>query len=267
MPVKVLCVECKTENPEGKRYCGDCGALLGRSLTATIKDNLRDRKTVETEITEAVAERLHKWVKWFLFWTGIPVALLLVVVAFLGFKSYSDFSSKVDVAKAEVVQQLDSARQSLQASTKEIDNVREAANRLTREFKELESQLAGAKALNQKVIGVQKQLSSLQGQVNNWYQLMTTEIFNSPIPGRIHFQKMKVDEEDAFMVEITLKQVPIPASLKVVRSYFVINPAAMEVKGKTIKFTTYSDKFEKPEDAIVVQYHPQGQEQDAGQHP
>ena len=261
------CVECKTENPDGKRYCGDCGALLGRSLTATAMENLRDRKTVETEITEAVAERLHKWAKWFAFWAGIPLALLLVVLAFLGFKSYSDFSAKVEVAKAEVVQKLDAARQSLGTLTKEIDAVKESGNRLTSEFKELESQLAGAKALNQKVISVQKQLSTLQGQVNNWYQLMTTEIINSPIPGRIRFQKVRGEEQDVFTVEISLKQIPIPASLRVVRVYFVINPAAMEVKGRTIKFATYSDKFEKPEDAIVVQYHPQEQQQDAGQRP
>jgi hypothetical protein len=60
----MLCTECKAENPEGKKYCGDCGTLLGKTLEATAIGNLRDRHVLENEMTEAVFERLLKWAKW-----------------------------------------------------------------------------------------------------------------------------------------------------------------------------------------------------------
>ena len=53
------CIDCKATNPEGNRFCGQCGAELGRTLDETVrKKGFLDRQTTEMEITESVAGRL-----------------------------------------------------------------------------------------------------------------------------------------------------------------------------------------------------------------
>ena len=43
-------------------YCGKCGAELGLTIAQTIaKRGISDRKAIEYELTEAVADRLKKW--------------------------------------------------------------------------------------------------------------------------------------------------------------------------------------------------------------
>jgi hypothetical protein len=65
------CIECKVANPEGNRFCGQCGTELGRSLEETIrKRGIRDRKAIEFEITESVTARLMKWGGWLGSLTG-----------------------------------------------------------------------------------------------------------------------------------------------------------------------------------------------------
>lgn len=72
------CFKCQSSNPEGKKFCGDCGALLDSNLGAVesyLQDNLplrlqeiikhqyKDSKLVEMEVTEAVANRFSNWGK------------------------------------------------------------------------------------------------------------------------------------------------------------------------------------------------------------
>lgn len=92
------CVVCKTQNPEGAKYCGTCGVRLDphfgplnevleasvrREVDSALHRYLKDQKASETDITEHVAKRLIGWVK--------IVAILLVPLAALagifGFKT------------------------------------------------------------------------------------------------------------------------------------------------------------------------------------
>ena len=95
------CNNCKAANPEGKKYCGDCGAALDLSAVAKdadesavqqqIRVQAKDQKLVEVELIEAVVNRLSNWAKLFGFFVGIPVALFLALLGLLGYKTYSDF--------------------------------------------------------------------------------------------------------------------------------------------------------------------------------
>lgn len=80
------CTECKTANPDANRFCGKCGAELGRSLEGTARKAFRDRKVIETEITESVAGRLMKWGTWLASIIAVVVALFAVLLG----KSYMD---------------------------------------------------------------------------------------------------------------------------------------------------------------------------------
>ena len=37
------CIECKSSNPDDNRFCGQCGAELGRTLEETVRKKFRDR--------------------------------------------------------------------------------------------------------------------------------------------------------------------------------------------------------------------------------
>lgn len=111
------CTKCKSSNPEGKKYCGECGSPLDAQLgpvqaylethlrpqVATIIDErLKDQKIVETEVTEAVATKLLNWAKLFVTVVGVPLTILALVLGFLGVKSYSDLRAIVNKTKNEV---------------------------------------------------------------------------------------------------------------------------------------------------------------------
>jgi uncharacterized protein YlxW (UPF0749 family) len=95
------CAVCKAANPEGARYCGNCGARLDPTVSrdaATLQDAVRkeveaalqrDQKELqiaEFDITERVANRLLGWGKSF----AVVLGVLLLVAGFLGVKSAKD---------------------------------------------------------------------------------------------------------------------------------------------------------------------------------
>ena len=68
------CTRCRTSNPEGKKFCGDCGASLDpqvaageldlrRQIEVVLEERLKDQKVVEIEVAQAVATRLVDWTK------------------------------------------------------------------------------------------------------------------------------------------------------------------------------------------------------------
>ena len=110
------CFNCKANNPEGKRYCGDCGNFLDpnispiksyldvnlRSLVeAILADKLKDQRVVETEIAEAVVTKMSNWAKLLGFFVGIPLGLIVFLLGFLGIKSYVDLNKLVSAAREE----------------------------------------------------------------------------------------------------------------------------------------------------------------------
>jgi hypothetical protein len=115
--MSIECARCRAQNPNENRFCGDCGAPLGASFEALrvemqgiIQQNYKDQKFVEVETAQAIVARLSDWAKLFGFFVGIPIAVLLLILAVLGIKTYSDFSSQVDKAQKQVDAQLAAAQ-------------------------------------------------------------------------------------------------------------------------------------------------------------
>jgi cell division protein FtsB len=118
------CVVCKSQNPEGAKYCGTCGVRLDpnfgplnevfeasvrREVDSALHRYLKDQKISETDITEHVAKRLIGWVK--------IVAILFVPLAALagifGFKTYTDLKNLAENGKKEIAANIESAREDL----------------------------------------------------------------------------------------------------------------------------------------------------------
>jgi hypothetical protein len=153
------CAQCEAKNPDGKRFCGDCGSPLDADLVGVpaanqvrlrqqVKDILRsdfkDQKLAEIELTQAVAARLSDWAKLFAFFVGIPAALLVLTLSLLGFKTYSDFSALVKNGQKDVASKLDDAQ-------KQAAAIKTKADGLTDSFKTLETQLSDATKLSTQV--------------------------------------------------------------------------------------------------------------------
>lgn len=171
------CFKCNSKNPDAKKYCGDCGSpldehlgavqayldsSLGQQVATFLDKRLKDQKMVETEVTEAVATKLLGWAKLFGAVIGIPLTVLAVLLGFLGIKSYSDFKTIVDAGKKEISATFDAEKQKAQESISLIQHQTEAFRKqaaeiegqrkiLSAQYQELESQLAGARGLGEKL--------------------------------------------------------------------------------------------------------------------
>jgi hypothetical protein len=162
----VECPRCKAENPDGKRFCGDCGGplepallainqFIGTSLRDQVKsilnENYKDQKLVDLETTQAIASRFSEWAKLLGFFIGIPVAILLLILAALGIKTYTDFLVQVGKTQQDVTAQLKTAQAS--ATKLKVDGESLAADydKLRARFSDTSAIAAQVELLSQKV--------------------------------------------------------------------------------------------------------------------
>jgi len=142
------CRHCQATNPDGKRYCGDCGAQLGapslqQEIATALKKHLKDQKVVEVELTEAIANRLTGWAKTLAYLIGIPLVLLGGALGFLGVRTYSDFSTLSEQAAIRVAE--------FEKMTTNLDELRKKAEDLKSGFADIDKELAATKALSSRV--------------------------------------------------------------------------------------------------------------------
>ncbi len=151
----IECANCKAQNPNRNRFCGDCGAPLGpasiamkdmrgtalrEQVSEIIRTQYKDQKVVEIETAQAIATRLTDWAKLLGFFVGIPIAILLLILGGLGIKTYSDFSSQVEKAQKDVNAHLTAA----QASATKL---KDEGDSLARDYEKLRVQFADTAAL------------------------------------------------------------------------------------------------------------------------
>src|SRR6266571_8008033 len=103
----MVCSQCHTESPAGKRYCGDCGHAFPLTSTPVaaldvekevqklLQEKFKDPKVLDVETSEAIAKRLQGWATLFVFFLGIPVALATILIG----KGYYDLSTVIQNTK------------------------------------------------------------------------------------------------------------------------------------------------------------------------
>lgn len=127
----MTCSRCSAENATDARFCAACGAPLGpeweaigrivdqqleQKIRKILKEQFADQKALEIETSELIAERVLKWAKAFGFFVGIPVAVIIAFLGFVGFKTWSDVTSareKINVASSELSAAEDQAHKAL----------------------------------------------------------------------------------------------------------------------------------------------------------
>lgn len=166
------CGKCEATNPEGKNYCGDCGAAFcsnvvtdnpaasgqSQKLLPNARELTKEQKLVEVEVIEAVVTRLSNWAKLFGFFVGVPIALFLTLLSLLGYKTYSDFTHLVNSSKDEVSKKLDDAQQ-------QVASIKDRGNVLETEYQKLELRLTNFKALDEKVGNLENTVGQIASKV------------------------------------------------------------------------------------------------------
>ncbi|HMG14775.1 MAG TPA: zinc ribbon domain-containing protein, partial [Saprospiraceae bacterium] len=114
------CPNCHIENPENQKYCGDCGTLLidtiindkifENKIESIIQKQLKDKQVVEIEITENIASKIANWAKLFAYFIGIPFAIIIFILGFLGYNSYSSFTKLIEDNEKKIRPQIELAK-------------------------------------------------------------------------------------------------------------------------------------------------------------
>lgn len=208
---QIRCPKCKEPSTAGKKYCSDCGALLD-PISATIRalvdeeverlmgSKFKGERLLDLEVSVAVVHRVMGWAKQFAFMAGIPLALLVVVLAVLGITSYHDLAARIAAAEKKVNPLLDqSIRQAEQAEAvsegaqktaadagnkaaevsgvlhnldpvvssvrHELLDLRQTATTIEGEYRGLQSDIGRYREVNQSIEKLQQDVLKVQNQV------------------------------------------------------------------------------------------------------
>jgi hypothetical protein len=150
------CHVCAEPNSKTALYCENCGEPLTVAAASVRREReRREKQTRENELTEAVATRLMKWAKIFLFVTAIPVALLLIVI---GKATFSDIPKSVEAAKAEINASKDSVLSNIAYIQSQLSPIQ---NRVTL----IQSDLTKYQQVNSEIGKLQSSLKQVQGDI------------------------------------------------------------------------------------------------------
>ena len=144
----MVCVECRQANPDENVYCGRCGAELGKTVVETlVKRGIRDRKAVEYELTEAVADRLKKW-------GGFALGVSVLALGW----SLFDIEHNASAAKAEIARSVENAKSDIEAE-------RRSAETLAPQIADIQKNIESYRDTNRQIAKLQTDLKDVGKQV------------------------------------------------------------------------------------------------------
>jgi hypothetical protein len=158
------CAACKAANPDGKRYCGDCGTLLATSegsrehILAVVKEHLKDRDVVEDDLARRALTKLIDWAKMFGFVAAIPLSVLLLILALLGVTSVADFRTFVSKQRDDVIKSVAAQKIEIEALEKDRQKLRAQYETAATQLKELVKETEGTRNLAGKLTEISKRV-------------------------------------------------------------------------------------------------------------
>ncbi len=162
------CPKCKAPSPDGKKYCGECGAQLRKTgdlsnadlrqeIQTILKEEFKDQKLVEVEVTEAVVTKLTDWAKLLAYFAGIPIAALLLVLGALGAKKYTDLWALTEAAENKIGPVVEQASKRAGEVGKQTDELKRQSESVQKQLSELQPKLADIRANSEILAGYEKE--------------------------------------------------------------------------------------------------------------
>src|SRR6267378_6209028 len=179
---KMNCPHCDSPSAEGKKYCADCGtpldtqtahleSLVKDQVEESIKEKFKDQKLVDIETSQAIAERLHGWAKMFGFFVALPLAVLVIVLGFLGIEKYGDFKKLVDSIDHQVKPKIEQAKLDSEQAQRTAKDAKSEAEDSKKTIEvataEAKRQLGSATELAKSVKGLSDRVSGLEQQTSS----------------------------------------------------------------------------------------------------
>jgi hypothetical protein len=157
------CPACKSANPDGNKFCGECGARLVAQeagsdgdlrgkIRTVLKEELKDQRVVEVEIAESIANRVTTWAKLAGFFVAIPLGIMIVVLGGFGIYKVSDLWVLVGQAEKKVAAVTDQVA----AVTHKVTIVADDAARKEEALKRLQPKIDAIEAAGQRVENLEK---------------------------------------------------------------------------------------------------------------
>lgn len=124
------CLRCKSANPEGQHYCGNCGTLLDpalgplrdaleaslRSQLTSLAERWKDQKVVEEETEKAIRKELVESARKIGRRVAVAVILWSLLMAFLAGVAYKEFGRRVAAAKSDIAARSEQLRNQIEAN-------------------------------------------------------------------------------------------------------------------------------------------------------
>jgi hypothetical protein len=166
------CPQCKEPSSPGKNFCANCGAPLDSAssriralIDEALKTKLKEQEYVVVETSVAAADKLTKWVKIFLFWAAIPLTLLTLLLAFLGIRTISDFTTAKKQVEGASAAAKSSIEREVASSQRAMSELGQTPARIRAEYGQLQSDMGRYQQINHKIADVQKQLTEVNATV------------------------------------------------------------------------------------------------------
>jgi len=188
------CPKCKNQNPDGNKFCSQCGApfdpstegidrYIGQKIDSILESKVKDRKVVEMEIAENVSKKLMGWTKIFGFFAGIPLTLASIFLIGYGIHSFNEIKS----AKNNVIT---IAKEAIDETGK-LKPVVQQAKELTKELANYENRIL---RLEHSVIFDLNIENRIKEKLDNFIKNLELVGFN-PKRSTLTKLKVKIDEE------------------------------------------------------------------------
>jgi hypothetical protein len=198
------CLFCDAKNPEGAKYCNNCGSRLDLStgpvkevveaavrqeVNRVVERRLKDEKIAEFDITEKVTNRLLGWAKIL----GTIMGVLLVLAGILGVKSGYDIKKELNVILRDIRQQTKTVKDEIAAGEEELKNVKSQDAELRQEYERLRSALPEYEQIRDKAQLLDKSISEIQRNLTA--QAKDIEVFQDGLLKLLRWQRLLASGE------------------------------------------------------------------------
>jgi len=221
------CPHCNSPSADGKKYCADCGTPLDAQtkyletfvksqVEEAIQQKFKDQKLVDIETSQAIAERVHGWAKLFGFFVGLPIALLLIVLAVSGIEKYRDFKGLVEQAQNQVKLKLEQAKGEIEQAGTKAANAKASADEALKTTDTVTAQVNGELNSAKKIT---KNVEDLSNKVSESEKRTSSQMSEST--QRIESQVQELHKQmDAASKDIIEQQKKIASTDELVKAMF-----------------------------------------------
>jgi hypothetical protein len=253
------CPHCNASSPDGKKFCADCGsgldaqaqrteALVKTRVEEFIKEKFKDQKAVQNETATAVLDQVEKSAKQFLFFAGIPTAILLAILAVTGIEKYRDFATLVENGKTDVKQRIEQAKTEIgkaqSAASDAKSKADEAQHTTDTVTAEVNKELGAAKEITRNVQTLNARVSELEKQSASQMRASTEKVESQVKELRLQM--------DTASKEITEQSKKISSTDEIVKALFSKGTSEyfdMKANSATVVISPY--KFSDKSGAFV----------------